>query len=188
MPAKRFDESRLIDGVQFRVVDADRHTVTGLAAPYDRWTPIAGSYLERFTQDTFWESVTRGSGKKAPLLMHHDHRDVPVGKPVSWESTADGLVGVWQLDGDSERGREAHRLAAEGYMTALSVGFQPGDGDDIDTTGDVPRVTRGPARLLETSMVSVPAVDDARIIKVRSVGLAPRVDPRIAAIRRELGL
>ena len=187
MPGKQFDECRLIEA-EFRIVDTEARTITGVAAPYNRWTPIAGAYLERFTSETFAESVRRGGGANAPLLMHHDHKDMPVGKPLEWRDTDEGLVGVWEIDVKRDAGAEAWRLADEGYLRALSVGFQAGDADDVDTSGEVTRVTRGPARLLEVSLVSVPAVEDARITKVRSAGPRPGPDPRIAAYRAALGL
>ena len=187
MAGRRYDEERVFT-TEMRVVDVDVKTFTGLVAPFDRWTPIGGTYLERLVEDTFSESVTRGRGRSAPLLEKHDHKRYPIGKPVEWRTESDGLYATWQVDVDSDRGKEAYRLVSEGYVRGLSVGFTGSADDELDTTGDVPRITRRNNPLHEVSLVSVPAYEDAQITLVRTSGLHRAADPRIAAIRKELGL
>jgi HK97 family phage prohead protease len=189
MPGKNCDEWRVI-GTVFRAADADEgdRIIEGLCAPYDRLAPIAGTYLERLTRDTFAESVTRGEGRNIPLLADHDNSTAGiVGKPLEWRDTDEGLVGAWQLD-DSDFAREKYRLAREGMLRGLSVGFQADPlRDDVDMSGDVPVVTRIGAKLREVSLVAVGAYDAALITKVRTAGVL-RADPRIARYRAEMGL
>ena len=187
MPERQFGEERVFT-TEMRVVDVDRKTFTGRAAPFDKWTPINGSYLERLVADTFADSVTRGRGQSAPLLERHDHKKWPIGKPVEWRTDSDGLYATWEIDTGSERGAEAYRLVSEGFVRGLSVGFTGSPDDDIDTEGDVTRITRINNPLHEVSLVSVPAYPDAQILAVRSEGIRRAPDPRIAAIRKEMGL
>ncbi len=134
------------------------------------WTVIGNgpsSYLERFTSDTFKETITRGTGRRAPLIQRHEYDKFPVGKPLSWSLERDGLYCEWQLDLGSEQGREAYRLANEGFVRNLSVGFLPGTDDRIEE-GQQLRVTRGPALLREVSLVAVGAYPEAAIVDTRT--------------------
>lgn len=190
MPGKQFDEARLLE-CEFRIVDAEEKAgvIEGLAAPFDKWNPINSgghAYMERILPETFATSVSE-SGHKIPLLMHHEHRQPPIGKALEWRSTSEGLVGVWQMDTAGELGGEAWRLVREGFISGLSVGFQPNPQTDVrDLERAVPHVTRGPgARLYEVSLVTVAAFPEAQILATRTAGLGPVVDPRIEMYRRE---
>lgn len=187
MPGKQFSEARVLS-CEFRASDTEG-VITGRAVPFGRWTPINGTYLERITADTFRESVTRGEAAQIPLLLDHEnHSKSLVGKPLQWRIEDDGLHADWQIDVGGEAGGEAWRLAREGFLRGMSVGFQPGDADDIDLEGDVPRVTRGPAVLREVSLVPAGAYQEAQVLSVRTAGLRRGPDPRIAAYRAALGL
>ncbi len=171
---------------ELRAVDESEGIIEGLAAPFGEWTPVGG-YLEQMTADTFRRSVTQGSGVKAPLMTQHDYKEFPVGKAIAWEIREEGLHGTWQIDMKSERAAEVYRLASEGYLTGLSVGFVPGDEDRsiFDDDQGVPMVIRGPAQLREVSVCSVAAYPQARITMNRSPGMIRAVDPRIEAWRKK---
>ncbi|MCH9718730.1 MAG: HK97 family phage prohead protease [Actinomycetia bacterium] len=126
------------------------------------------NYMERFTTQTFKASVTRGAGKRAPLLTLHNYKQFPVGKPIEWDIQPDGLWCKWQLDLKSEAGAEAFRQADEGFVTGLSVGFAAGPEDRVEEIDDQLHVTRGPAELREVSLVSVPAYADATVEATRT--------------------
>ena len=187
---RKIPEQRIIE-TEIRAADESEGILIGRAAPFGKWTPVRGEYLERFTADTFKKSVTSGQGAKAPLMQQHDYQEFPIGKALEWEIREDGLWGTWQLDMGSERAREVFRLASEGYLNGLSVGFQPGpaETDSIDESSAVPRVTRGPeSQLREVSVVSIAAYPDAMITMHRSAGFDRVIDPRIAQIRKEMGI
>ncbi len=186
--ARSIPEQR-IDHVEVRALDDSDGIITGRAAPFNKWTAVPGGYLERFVAETFETSVMRGEGAKAPLLTQHDYSEFPIGRALEWGIKEDGLYGTWQIDMKSERSAEVYRLAKEGYLTGLSVGFVPDkDQDQPDFDSEVPRVTRYNAKLREVSVVSVAAYPDAQITMSRSAGLQRIVDPRIAQIRKEMGL
>ncbi len=186
---KDVKETRFYRDVEIRAADESEGILSGLAAPFWKYEPVPGGYLEQFTPETFRKSVTEGQGRNAPLMQQHDYQEFPIGKALEWEIREDGLHGTWQVDMGSDRAREVFRLASQGFLNGLSVGFQPGPAadDSIDEKSQVPKVTRGPAKLREVSVVSVAAYPDAMITMHRSAGLGRVVDPRIAQIRKEMG-
>ena len=178
--AKTADEVRRFP-VEYRK-QANR-TMTGKAAPYGGVHDI-GAFTETLSVSCFSKSI-REAAANLPLLMHHDHESVPVAKATEWEERDDGLYGHWTFDSRSDA-TEAARLADEGFLTGLSVGFQT-IRSHRDDSGEKPHIVRTEARLLETSMVSIPAYDEARVIAVRSKDwleitdepLEPKLTPRL---------
>jgi uncharacterized protein len=162
---------------EFRLADVDTTDnlsyLEGRAVPYNAETMV-GWYWEQMAVDVFADSLDQRAG--LPLLLWHNGRSWPVGVADGWESRADGLHGVWRLD-DSDEAQRAARQARDGFMSGLSVGFDPRtskwtytaydewDPDDPDTFD---RVTRQTARLVEVSLVPAPAYDDAAVTLVRS--------------------
>ncbi|MFM2437359.1 MAG: hypothetical protein RLZ55_168 [Actinomycetota bacterium] len=154
-------------GAEFRVVDTEARTVTGKAAPYDTWTPIGGSYFESLAPSVFEKSI-KERGDRVPLMLHHQHRAMPIGKAVEWDSQPDGVYATWEI-APTDDADEAYRMMRDGFLTGLSVGFRPVK-NDIDTSGEVMKVRRVEAVLLEVSAVSIAAYEDATITLVRSRG------------------
>jgi hypothetical protein len=154
--------------------------MTGLVATYGRTYDI-GQFTERLLPGVFAKSITEAA-RALPLHVNHDHLAIPVGRAVAWEDTEDHLVGTWEFDTRAEA-VEAARLADEGLLTGLSVGFHPLQ-SRWDSSGAKPHVDRVECRLLESSMCSVPAYEDAGVLAVRSLGNpengAGRIVPRPA--------
>ncbi len=144
--------------------------IVGRAVPYREPITAAGGYIEIIDEQSFARSLKNGTGKRSPLLLHHDRDKAPIGRPLSWESQSDGLYAEWQLDMKSPRAAEAWRQASEGYLTGLSVGFAADpDADDIRTSNDGEiKVYRRNASLREVSLVSVPAYPSAQVTATRS--------------------
>ena len=168
----------------------------GRAAPYGEWGN-RGWYLEAFGNGVFDKSI-KETAAALPLLIFHDDLTWPIGSAVGWESRSDGLYGQWRLDGSDEAQRAA-RMAKDGHMTSMSVGYQPElskwEWADIDTwdpddVATLDRVTRVAARLLETSLVPLPLLAGAQVTLVASGESTSRprrhADPRpkLAAWKR----
>ena len=63
--------------LEVRDVEATgRRFIEGRAVPYETWGSV-GWFMEKHAQDSFKQSVTGGTGKRAPLLLFHDNRLVP---------------------------------------------------------------------------------------------------------------
>jgi hypothetical protein len=145
----------------------------GMAVPYDQWVDIYEWMAERHAVDSFKRSTNGGAGHHAPLLLFHDNRQFPIGHAESWRHGADGMVGVWKLNG-TDNAQQAAELAANGDLTGLSVGFQDAVTPDIeeDAAGKL-WVTRMESRLLEVSVTPTPAFADAAVTMVRTATRRP---------------
>lgn len=158
--------------------------IVGTAVPYGVWADVGG-FTERFQRGAFARSIR--SAPAIPLLAFHDSNSWPVGISEHWEETELGLRGVWRMNMKSANGRDAYENIAGGFVRYLSVGFQPSaDGYKIETKtgGANPRVTHRDARLLETSVVNIPAYADAQVSEIRdlftrSSQIATDVRPRV---------
>ena len=150
-------------------------SIEGLAVPYDVWTET-GWYREMIAPGAFAKSI-REAGKRLPLLLWHESRAFPVGVSRSWRDTPKGLLGVWDLDVEDERAMGAGRKARDGFLTGLSVGFQPiiSDRTYHEDTG-VLDIVRKEGRLLEVSLVATPAYQSAQVQLVRKSRGTPRLD------------
>ena len=193
-------EVRLYDtAVELRDVDvAGRRPFThleGRAVPYNQWADV-GWYLEQWHRDALERSTTAGTGKGLPLLLWHDHHNWPIGLSEGWKSKADGLHGVWRLN-DSTEAQRAADLARSGEMGWLSIGFSPIRSDWALCDEFNPelgpehmdRVTRMEARLLEVSLVSTPAFEEAEVTLVRTAAKRRQQAepyPQLRAWQREL--
>jgi len=176
-------EARIIAaGLALSEVETDRGftMMHGKAAPYGEIAHRAG-YKEIWADGLFDESIATLSAN-LPLMIFHDDMTWPLGHATDWESKpGDGLYGTWALDDSAEAQRTA-KMAADGHLSFLSVGYwplrsdwqitaaddwDPADADTWDT------VIRHKARLMETSVVPVPLYHSAQVLLVASAGGRP---------------
>ena len=174
--------------LEVRDVEATgRRFIEGRAVPYETWGDV-GWFMEKHAQDSFKQSVTGGTGKRAPLLLFHDNRSFPIGHAEQWRHD-DGLCGVWRLNDSTEAARAAD-AAASGDLLGMSVGFMSVrqewdylDWDDWDPDlgpDHKDKVTRLEARLLEVSLTPTPVFEAAEVQCVRT---AFDIEARSAAVR-----
>jgi HK97 family phage prohead protease len=153
---------------QFRASAEGRHMI-GLVAPYNVRADV-GPFTETLRPGVFKKSIAQAA-RALPLHVMHRHDEVPVGKAVGWEDGSEGLVGDFLFDSRSDA-QEAARLAEEGLLSALSVGFLPLEsGTRWDFSGDKPHADRIEARMLEASLCSVPVYEKAGVLAMRSMGV-----------------
>lgn len=126
-----------------------------------------GAFVEELRAGVFRKSLSE-SARALPLHVNHNHAMIPVGKATDWQDGNDVLLGTFDFDTRAEA-QEMARLVDEGYMTGASIGFAP-ISDEWTRTGAKPKVVRREARMLETSLVSVPAYEDAGVLALRSMG------------------
>jgi hypothetical protein len=149
--------------MELRGVDAQARTITGVVAPYDEvsyMTPDPAG--ERILHGAFAKSIAE-TGAKVRLFVGHENRGASIGHATSWQDDPAGLSAVFTISA-SRRGDEALDDARNDGFGGLSVGFLPlrqQRGED-----GVREVRE--ARLMEVSLVGVPAYAGARITAVRN--------------------
>jgi hypothetical protein len=156
-----------------QVVGRPYQYLEGRAVPYDTWADV-GWFMEQHMFGSFERSTKGGSGVKLPLLLFHDNRKWPAGHAEKWTQESDGLHGTWRLN-DTPEAQQAARLADNGDLVGLSIGFAPirskwemSDDWAPDLGPDhMDRVTRLESRLVEVSMTPTPAFADANVTLVR---------------------
>lgn len=182
----RAPEVRTYPALRLEVRDIDTDAAMtelhGRAVPYGERINV-GWYDETMQAGCFTKSIHQAA-RALPLLLWHDNRSWPVGQAREWIDGPDGLDAVWALD-DSDLAQRAARQARDGFMTGLSVGFQPSpngsvwefvDADVYDPgAGIVDHVKRTEARLLETSLTPTPAYAGAGVSLVRSADVPQHV-------------
>lgn len=178
-------EGRVVPAVlELRDVDVSGSArwIEGRAVPYGTVQAL-GWYSELIEQGAFAKSI-REAANGLPLLLFHDNSslDSHVGKAHEWREAEDGLHGVWRLS-DSDVAQRAAKMAKEGLLGYMSVGFQPLRSTSQYDDSDNLTIIRHEARLLEVSLVSTPAYQGAAITKVRTA--EPMTHPEISG-RRQL--
>lgn len=159
-----------------QVTDVDTttnlRTLSGRAVPYNAWAD-RGWFLLSMAEGCFDKSI-KEAARALPLMLFHDYESFPVGQANKWESRADGLWGEWSLDEDP-RAQQAARQARDGYLTGLSVGWEPilnewetTDLDEwnLDDRTTLDRCTLKEGRLVETSLTPAPNFVDATVAMV----------------------
>lgn len=134
----------------------DGRTITGLAVPYDTPTQLAPG---------FFEKIARGAVDLAarPALFYR-HGE-PIGVVTDLVETDAGLEITARIS-DTSQGRDAATLAADGAITALSIGFFEREYVDSQDENGTTR-TQTTIDLREISLVPIPAYDQAQITSVR---------------------
>ncbi len=140
--------------------DAGASTVEGVAVPFgdiiDTWDGA-----ETFDRDCSFDGLD-----EAKLCFEHGET---IGRITNAESTDDGLHITARIS-DTARGRDAMTLIRDGVLDSFSVGFVP-----LESQKDRDGIThRRKVRLLETSIVSWPAYQNAKMTK----SAAPAVEHR----------
>lgn len=138
--------------------EGDGRTVEGIAVPFGQVIDTWGG-KETFDPDCAFDGLDA-----AKLCYEHGET---IGRITDAHAEADGLHITARIS-DTGTGRDALTLLTDGVIDSMSVGFVP-----IESTEDEEGVThRRHVRLLETSLVSWPAYEAARITGHRSAGNA----------------
>ena len=131
-------------------------TITGLAVPYDTPTQLAPG---------FYEKIARGAvdlTTRPALFYRHGE---PIGVVTNLVETEQGLEITARIS-DTRQGCDAATLAADGAITALSIGFFEREYVDSQDENGTTR-TQTNIDLREVSLVPIPAYDQAQITSVR---------------------
>jgi HK97 family phage prohead protease len=140
----------LVREMQFRVTDADKREVTGIAVPYEQ---MANG--EMFARDSV------SLDPEAKLMWQHDKNE-PIGKIVQGRHTDEGFE-ITATISNTQRGRDAIELLQDDVINRFSVGFIMRDSKVND---DRERIVTD-AFVREVSLVSFPWYEGATVTEVR---------------------
>lgn len=119
-------------------------------------------------------------GHRVRLLWQHDPSE-PIGRPLEMRETAKGLWIRGSIS-DTERGREAVRLMADGVITEMSIGFDPIRWEYRESLEGKLRHLLD-CELWEISLVTWGANREAKITRTMpATAPAPRTESRAAPI------
>lgn len=151
----------------------ESRTIEGQAVPYnDPGTPATslGGRGMVFLHGSLDRSLTARSDK-VRLLVQHDHNH-PIGRLTDWRNTDEGLATSWKI-ANTPAGDLALAEASQGVRDGLSVGVEI---LDYEERNDYINVIE--AKLLEVSLVTLPAYDRARVHRVAASIPQQGRDPR----------
>ncbi|MFV3415307.1 HK97 family phage prohead protease [Pseudomonas sp. NY15436] len=175
-----------------KIRDFDLHVKTvsddGLFSGYGSVFGVVDSYLEIVAPGAFTESLAEIASKGRPVPVLWQHRsDQPVGVWTNLKEDDRGLFGDGKLILDGvPRAIEAHALMKAGAVSGLSIGYYVRESSRDEKTG-VRTLTK--LDLVEISLVTFPANDDARVDTIKSKlahGSLPSL-PEFEQLLREAG-
>lgn len=147
--------------------EGSERLVCGIAAPYDIPTTIyssRGTYEEVFTKGAFNRTLQQ-SKRKVKVYLEHDHKRV-LGAAHELRDDPKGLYAELRIS-KTAKGDEILELVKDGALDAFSVGFKPVKGRDI-WSKDQKSVKRTEVQLVEVSLTTAPAYEDAVITSMRN--------------------
>ena len=129
-------------------------TITGIVVPFGKAgaTSMGPVVFEL-------GSINEIDPASVKLLLEHDNRR-PIGRATNFEITPGGINGTFKI-AETTAGADALIEASEGLRDGLSIGAMI---DAHEIRDGIIHVTS--ARMIETSLVTSPAFDDARVTQV----------------------
>lgn len=185
----RFGNKRALKVRDFALsVKADGVAEDGTFDGYGSVFGVVDSYQEVVAPGAFTESLAELAAKdrKVPVLWQH-RTDQPIGVYLELSEDDHGLKVKGQLlVDDVALAKEAHALMRAGAVTGLSIGYWVRESSYDEKTGIR---TLEKLDLVEVSLVTMPANDDARVEAVKfklSHGQLPNIR-EFEKVLREVG-
>lgn len=161
--------------------DGETRTFEGYGSVFG----VLDSYADIVAPGAFKRSLkeAKAAGRMPALLWQHDPSS-PIGVYESMAEDATGLYVKGRLS-DTQLGREAYTLLKDGALSGLSIGFTTRK-SKVDNESGVRTLTD--VQLWETSLVTFPANDAARVTGVKAAdGALPTEREFERWLRREAG-
>jgi len=161
--------------------DGETRTFEGYGSVFG----VLDSYADIVAPGAFKRSLKEATavGRMPALLWQHDSSS-PIGVYEAMHEDATGLYVKGRLS-DTQLGREAYTLLKDGALSGLSIGFTTRK-SKVDNESGVRTLTD--VQLWETSLVTFPANDAARVTGVKAAdGALPTEREFERWLRREAG-
>jgi len=141
----------------------------GIFTGYGSVFGVVDSYDEIVAPGAFSESLAAHKAKGTMPAMLWQHRSAePLGVYTEMTEDSIGLKITGQIALKTQRGAEAYELLKMGAISGLSIGFMTRE-ERLDKVTGIRTLTK--LNLWETSLVTFPANDAARVAGVKSVDL-----------------
>ena len=148
--------------MEVRSVDEAGRTIQGICVPYNETTyRVPGG--ERIQRGAFKRSILHRSDR-IPLCRGHNP-DAVMGYSSSFTEETAGLLGDFVVN-QGEPGDTLLSDVRNGYLPAMSVGFEVTRNGLVRGDDGVPEVRE--AKLVEVSLVGIPAYEGATVTAVRT--------------------
>lgn len=170
----------------------DGRTLVGLAVPFDTELEVSDlwdDYTEVFRKGAFAKTI-RDRAKPVPLLVHHQHRALGIGRATKLTETDAGLAAEFHLTEGVQLADETLALVKDEAIGGLSIGFEPVQhretkGPNREPPAGLDLIERTEVNLREVSICNFPAYVDAGVTGVRSSSRGPSLSD-LAAERDRL--
>ncbi|MDC8981249.1 HK97 family phage prohead protease [Mycobacterium marinum] len=173
---------RDISGTSLRA-DVPGRRIYGVCVPYSQPTRITeydgSTFDEMFVKGSFARSIAQRQ-HKIKLLAGHDQRRFPIGRATSLVERDDGLHGEFAVPQTAE-GDDVLELVRSGTLDAFSVCFEP-----VRDRRERGVLVRAEAKLLEVSLVPMPAYENALVAGVRAASPGLVISRSLAQARIDL--
>jgi len=118
--------------------------------------------------------------KKNPIILFNHNKDLPIGKALSIRKSGNGMIAKAKLGENIDRINDIWKLVKQGILKGISVGFIANEiriptPQDIKLFGKKVKRVISKWTLLEVSVVSVPANQNALIQSCKSLNIDPKV-------------
>ena len=162
----------------------------------DKTTRKLTGYLSTYGVDRDGDEVVAGafdefvkSKKSLPMLAFHK-TDRPIGVWTDFVIDAKGLRGTGELYTDVDHGESVSKLLERGAIDGLSLGFEITDFDRLPTGRSQIRKMAP----VECSIVSIPSVDNARVMSIKQqnggsamdVNATDSIDQKLTALDKKI--
>lgn len=111
------------------------------------------------------ESIQKRESRMPKMFVNHKAWELPIGKWLDISEDEMGLKAEGELTPGNPTAQAVSASMAHGTIDGLSIGFRLGKGDteSIKEDGQAIRLIKNISELVEISVVSFPADDDARV-------------------------
>jgi HK97 family phage prohead protease len=157
---------RLVVAFETKALDDAGRTFEGYGSVFG----VLDSYADIVAKGAFRRTLkeSKAKGRMPALLWQHDPSK-PIGVYEDMREDETGLIVKGRLS-DTQLGREAYTLLKDGALSGLSIGFRTLK-SKVDEENGVRTLTD--IELWETSLVTFPANDAARVTGVKADGELP---------------
>lgn len=114
---------------------------------------------------TVIKSIQAGAARMPKMFINHKSWDLPVGKWLNLQEDADGLRAEGELTLGNPTAQALKASMEHGTVDGLSIGFRlsPEDTEMVETEDKKTRLIKNISELVEISVVTFPADDEARV-------------------------